>query len=121
MSASEACKALFWLRAIVRDFRVETCQPTCLWQDNNGAIRWGNEGIRSAKHVAIRFNFVKDEVEKGNIILQYCPTDSMTADLFTKPLLREKFQKHREQLGLRVEVDDKLARGGVDICSRNLE
>jgi hypothetical protein len=34
----------------------------------------------------IRYFFISDQVEKGNVQIQYCPTDEMTADYMTKPL-----------------------------------
>ena len=37
--------------------------------------------------------FLTDQVEKGNLSIEYCPTDVMWADFMTKPLQGEKFRK----------------------------
>ena len=41
----------------------------------------------------MRYFFLTDQVEKGNVKIKYCPTDEMIADYMTKPLQGEKFQK----------------------------
>ena len=42
--------------------------------------------------------FLADQVEKGNLSIEYCPTDVMWADFMTKPLQGEKFQKFRDEI-----------------------
>ena len=39
---------------------------------------------------------MKDRVDKGEIDIQHCPTKSMLADFFTKPLQGELFRKFRQ-------------------------
>jgi hypothetical protein len=39
-----------------------------------------------------------DQVEKGNVQIQYCPTDEMTAVYMTKPLSGKKFRKFRSDI-----------------------
>ena len=52
------------------------------------------------KHIDIRFHFIRDTVERGYVMLTYCPTDDMTADVLTKALARWKVSKHVLGLGL---------------------
>ena len=40
----------------------------------------------NSRHVDIKYIFVKDPVDKKEICIQYCPTEQMLADFFTKPL-----------------------------------
>ena len=40
----------------------------------------------------------KDQIEKGNVEIEYCPTDEMTADFMTKALQGEKFIKFRKEI-----------------------
>ncbi|CAI7785489.1 unnamed protein product [Closterium sp. NIES-53] len=44
------------------------------------------------KHIALRYFFVKDEIEKGRLELSYCPTSEMAADYLTKKLQKQKFE-----------------------------
>ena len=71
-----------------------------LYQDNKSAILLEKNGKRSSgkrtRALNIRYFFVTDQVEKGNLTVEYCPTGEMWADYMTKPLqgaLFEKFKK----------------------------
>jgi hypothetical protein len=39
----------------------------------------------------IRYFFITDQVEKGNVQIEHCGTNNMVGDFFTKPLQGEKF------------------------------
>jgi hypothetical protein len=45
-------------------------------------------GSQRTKHIDIRYHYVKEQVEAGNITLQYVPTEEMVADALTKPVGR---------------------------------
>ena len=66
-----------------------------LYQDNKSAILLQKNGKASSskrtRHLNIRYFFITDQVSKGNITIEYCPTDQMIADYFTKPLTGAKF------------------------------
>lgn len=100
LAISEVCKNVIWIRAMLQDFDVDMSQATPIHEDNQGAIAWTTDGVRHAKHVSIRMNFVKEQFEQGHVKIVYCPTDQMVADILTKPLLRVKFEEHRERLGV---------------------
>jgi hypothetical protein len=46
----------------------------------------------------IRYFFLTDQVEKGNLTIEYCPTDEMVGDFHTKPLQGEKFRKFQDAI-----------------------
>jgi len=54
-----------------------------------------NSCTGNSRHVNIRFFFVKDLVDKKEIEIVYCPTETMLADNFTKPLQGNLFHLHR--------------------------
>ena len=60
-----------------------------VYQDNQSSIRMEKNGRNfctgNSRHVNIRFFFVKDLVDKKEIEIVYCPTETMLADYFTKP------------------------------------
>ena len=69
-----------------------------LYQDNKSAILLEKNGQKSSskrtKHINVRYFFIKDRIENGELQVEYCPTEEMLADFFTKPLqgkLLEKF------------------------------
>ena len=68
-------------------------------QDNKSAILLENNGKASSgkktKHIDVRYFFVKDRVESGEVSIEHCPTEEMIADFFTKPLQGSLFLKMR--------------------------
>ena len=53
-----------------------------------------------AKHVDIRYHFTREQVEKKNMRLGYCPTGEMIADVLTKGLSKHRFEKLRGACGV---------------------
>ena len=49
-----------------------------------------------SRHIAIRYFFMKDRCDKGEIKIEHCPTNVMLADYHTKPLQGSLFRKFRE-------------------------
>jgi hypothetical protein len=69
-----------------------------LYQDSKSASLLETNGKKSSGKrtlaLNIRYFFLTDQVEKGNVTIAYCgPTDDMVGDFHTKPLQGEKFQK----------------------------
>lgn len=71
-------------------------------QDNESAIKLEINGQKSvgqrSRHINIRYFFITDQVEKGIVKIEYCPTDDMESDFMTKPLQGSKNIKHRTSL-----------------------
>ena len=59
-----------------------------------------NKFCLCTKHINIWYHFIWLAIDKDKDIPIYCPTDSMIADMFTKPLARPKLQKFVEMVGL---------------------
>jgi hypothetical protein len=53
-----------------------------------------------SKHIEIKYHYIRDMVQRKAVHVQYLPTHEKTADIFTKPLTRMKFEYFRERLGL---------------------
>jgi len=51
--------------------------------------------------VDIKYHFVRDEARKGSIDIQYCRTGNMLADMLTKGLSAERFEKLRDLAGIK--------------------
>ncbi|GJT75440.1 hypothetical protein Tco_1042165 [Tanacetum coccineum] len=54
-----------------------------------------------AKHIDVRYHFIKEKVENGIVELYFVRTEYQLADIFTKPFLRERFNFLIEKLGMR--------------------
>jgi len=73
-----------------------------LYQDNRSAILLESNGRASSskhtKHINIRYYYVADRVAKGDLRVDWCPTDKMIADFLTKPLQGKVFVEFRDLL-----------------------
>ena len=71
-----------------------------LYQDNQSTILMLKNGRNSctgnSRHIDIRYFFVKDRIDKGELKVEYCPSSIMLADFFTKPLQGQLFKKFRD-------------------------
>jgi transcription initiation factor IIE alpha subunit len=52
------------------------------------------------KHIAIRYHFLRDHQQKGDIEIAYINTKEQLADIFTKPLDEQTFNKLRHELNI---------------------
>lgn len=91
-----------WLRKLADDLGFAS-GAVCIDVDSQGALSLGNNPITSArsKHVDVQHHLVRERVTRGEVKLEYCATERMVADIFTKPLGEAKFVWCREALGLK--------------------
>ena len=72
-----------------------------IFQDNMSTMamvkRCQSNSERST-HINIRYFFVKDRVEQGDVKIEYKPTGEMIADILTKPLQGSLFARLRDLL-----------------------
>ena len=70
--------------------------------DNQGAIALTKNPHlhEQSKHIDICYYYVRDLAEKGRLVVNFVPTDQMTADGMTKPLTRVAFQRFKTLLGI---------------------
>lgn len=70
--------------------------------DNTSTINISKDPVHHSrtKHIHIRHHFLRDNVEKGLIKMNFCRTENQLVDIFTKPLNREQFEKIRLDLGM---------------------
>lgn len=90
----------------IRDNLAKASLPTAfdvhLHCDNQGSIKLANNPVFHArtKHIEGKHHFVRERVLEGEVTLSYINTAENPADLLTKPLSRQKFEKHRMVIGI---------------------
>nr|GEX25843.1 retrovirus-related Pol polyprotein from transposon TNT 1-94 [Tanacetum cinerariifolium] len=74
-----------------------------LYCDNKSeiALCCNNVQHSRAKHIDVRYHYIKDQVENGIVELYFVRIKYQLADIFTKPLPRERFNFLIEKLGMR--------------------
>jgi hypothetical protein len=102
MAASNATKEAIWLRVLLEDLGFPQMTATTIHADNQGCIALSKNPVAHsrAKHIDIRHHFIRERIARREIDLQFCPTTQMIADIFTKQLPREAFEKFRTALGV---------------------
>ena len=98
VGADDAANMILWTKLFM-EAQGHVIDQNILYQDNKSAILLEVNGKRSSskrtRALNLRYFFLTDQVEKGNLSIEYCPTDDMTADYFTKPLTGVKFRRFK--------------------------
>ncbi|GJW23938.1 hypothetical protein Tco_0037749 [Tanacetum coccineum] len=74
-----------------------------LYCDNKSVIALCCNNVQHsrAKHINVRYHFIKEQVENGIVELYFVQTKYQLADIFTKPLPRERYNFLIENLSMR--------------------
>ncbi|XP_021834587.1 uncharacterized protein LOC110774362 [Prunus avium] len=85
-----------WIRQVLQDLKVRLPQQLVLHCDNLSAIALSSNPVFHShiKHLDTDFHFVRERVQRGDLIVQYIPTEEQVADVFTKGLHSPIFLKH---------------------------
>ncbi|GJX81326.1 hypothetical protein Tco_0330807, partial [Tanacetum coccineum] len=83
-----------------------------LYCDNKSAIAlcYNNVQHSRAKHIDVRYHFIKKQVENEVVELYFFRTEYQLADIFTKPLPRERLNFLIKNLGMRSMSPETLKR-----------
>ena len=102
VALTHAVKEALWLRNYLHEVWRISLEPTTLYSDNQSAIAIAKDDRfhSRTKHIDIRYHFIRYHVERGNVLLEYCPTEDMTADILTKALPSMKAKHFAASLGL---------------------
>ena len=102
IAVSEAAREAVWLRSLLRELELLPSGPTTVYCDNNGAIALSFDQAFHArvKHVDVRYHFIREQVDANHLTVKRVSSAENVADIFTKPLGKPLFEKHRARLGL---------------------
>jgi NADH:ubiquinone oxidoreductase subunit C len=53
-----------------------------------------------SKHIERRFHFLRDQVNKEKLELEYCNTEIQLADILTKPMAKARFDTLKKLIGM---------------------
>ncbi|GJX71180.1 retrovirus-related pol polyprotein from transposon TNT 1-94 [Tanacetum coccineum] len=111
IALSGCCSQILWMRSQLTDYGFQF-NKIPLYCDNKSAIALCCNNVQHsrAKHIDIRYHFIKEQVENGIVELYFVRTEYQLADIFTKPLPRERFNFLIEKLGMRSMSPETLNR-----------
>jgi len=101
ISAASCCTQLLWMKYQLEDYQInENCIP--IYCDNTAAICLSKNPIlhSRAKHIEIKHHLFRDYVQKGTLDIPFIDIDHQWADIFTKPLIVERFNFIKKNLNM---------------------
>jgi len=75
-----------WWTILLSELRIKSQKPMIIYQDNTSGIQMVNNQLfdNLNKHLVNRVQIIKQQVDLNTIVIRYCPTDRMIADILTK-------------------------------------
>ena len=101
VGADDAATMILWTKHFMeaQGYKIDR---NVIYQDNKSTILLIENGSKSAgkrsRALNVRYFFLTDQIEKGNLLVEYMPTDDMVSDYMSKPLQGAKFQKFRREI-----------------------
>jgi len=116
ISLTEACKEALWLCTLLNELGLPNEELQCtIFCDNQAALHLVRNPMYHSrtKHINLRFFFVREVAESGQIRFKHLPTGKMVADGLTKAACCEVQSKCARLMGLRrpddVDTVDEIA------------
>ncbi|GJZ72559.1 retrovirus-related pol polyprotein from transposon TNT 1-94 [Tanacetum coccineum] len=111
IALSGCCSQILWMRSQLTYYGFQF-NKIPLYCDNKSAIALCCTNVQHsrAKHIDIRYHFINEQVENGIVELYFVRTEYQLADIFTKPLPRERFNFLIDKLGMKSMSTDTLNR-----------
>ena len=100
IAISDILPQLLWTKEFLL-YQGYSVERATLYQDNMSTIAMiknGRANSPQTRYIAVRFFWVKDYVDRDEILIEHLPTEDMLADLLTKPLHGETFYRLRKSL-----------------------
>ena len=99
ISMDDILSKVIWTKLFMQEQGCKIVENT-VYRDNTSAMKMEINGKTSSgkrtRHLEIKYFYITDLIERKEIEVKYCPTDSMVADYMTKPITGAKFRKLRK-------------------------
>ena len=102
VSSCLAVQETVWLRNLLESVGYKQLHPATIYEDNQGAIALSKNAKSHprTKRIGIKNNYIREAIEKGQVRMEYCPSEVMLADVFTKVLPKTRFEELRKLIGV---------------------
>ena len=90
------------LRRLLGELIDVEAHPPALMVDNQPAIALAKNPVLHdlSKHIDVKFHFLRDCVDGGQIVIEFVETGRQLADVLTKPLGRLRLTELKEMIGM---------------------
>ncbi|KAG8492349.1 hypothetical protein CXB51_009664 [Gossypium anomalum] len=102
IAAAAAVNQAIWLRKLLPDLNEEQSEATEIMVDNQSVVAIAKNPVfhGKTKHFKIKFHFVREAEQTGEISLVHCSSQDQLADILTKPLGTTRFEALKEMIGV---------------------
>jgi hypothetical protein len=75
-----------WWNLLLEELNIKNKNPIIIYQDNTSGIQMVKNQLfdNLNKHLVNRVQIIKQQLDLNTILIRYCPTDRMIADILTK-------------------------------------
>ena len=88
--------------SVVLELKEISTMHSTIWEDNSGCVVLANLEVPRmtprSKHYAVQYHWFQDKLKPNNIKVEKLETDLQLANIFTKTLQTDKFEKLRKLL-----------------------
>ena len=98
---TNAAQEAVWLRRILEELGIRQ-NSTEIFEDNQACIAMARnpQQHKRTKHIQVRYFFIREHLESGELLLTYCNTLNQLADPFTKLLSGPQLRSMIHRLGI---------------------
>ena len=105
VSSAAAVQEALWIGYFMRSLEsiISIERPITIFCDSMAALAYTKDPKYhgKTKHIGMKYHFVRDAIQEGEVKLEYISTALMVADPLTKPLPPTQFARHVNAMGLR--------------------
>ena len=105
MALASAAQEVVWLQQLLAEIDDSKVKPIIVHEDNQAAIHIAKnpQYHGRTKHIGIKYHYIREQVDKGTVILKHCASGDMVADILTKGLCRDKYTQLRSMSGVQMK------------------
>ena len=100
VALASGLKQLLWIKQIIEECGIEVQIPMLVEEDNQTCIAVAKNPMaqKRTRHMDIKLHFIRDYINDGTIVLHWCPTTEMLADMLTKALAKSELATARAKI-----------------------
>lgn len=102
VAATSAACHYVWLKGMLQELEIVNEEGIDIMCDNSSAIKLSRNPVmhRRTKHIDVRYHYLRNLVNEGVLKLVFCGTNDQVADIMTKPIKLDQYEKLRYRLGV---------------------
>jgi hypothetical protein len=102
MALAAACQEVKWLRQLLTELGFGPTGETIIYEDNQACIKLSENphAHGRTKHIDVRHHFIRELIAQGEVKIEYVPSKSNIADIFTKGVTGKLYSLLTQKAGV---------------------